>query len=197
MRIAVYGKLRAGKSAVCQYLKDNLEDVEVLEFSGAVQQVVDVVYPQHKGTKQRNLLIDVGQHFREYDTDIWVNVIKHKIMNSNAKNIVVAGVRQKNEYDMLKKLGFKFISVNSAEDIRIQRCRDAGDNFDLKTLNDETELVLDGFEADYEIINNRGFKELEISIRNILGTIYAREKCSIFRGNLFSFEHGGDKSVGE
>ena len=167
MKIAVYGKLRAGKSAVCDYIA-NKYDCEILEFSGAVQEVVDVMYPEKKGVKDRETLVAVGQHMRKLDKDVWVNVIRNKIENSKARHILVAGVRQQNEYDMLKELGFTFIQVEASENTRIERCIEAGDKFDKKSLRNPTELVMDEWKPDYLILNEYGFKELEISIKNVL-----------------------------
>ena len=76
MRIAIYGKLRAGKSAVASVINENLIDCAYFEFGDAVQEVLDVLYPKEKGVKNRKLLVGVGQHMREYDEDVWVNVIK-------------------------------------------------------------------------------------------------------------------------
>lgn len=189
MKIAVYGKLRAGKSAVCDYIA-NKYDCEVLEFSGALQEAVDVMYPEKKGTKDRELLVAVGQHMRKLDEDVWVNVIKHRIRNSRESNILVAGVRQQNEYDMLKKLGFTFIQVEASETTRIERCVEAGDRFDKESLKNATELVMDGWTPDYLILNEYGFKELEISIRNILKDIELKEKLreSFFKDGLKKFQ---------
>lgn len=167
MKIAVYGKLRAGKSAVCDYIA-NKYDCEILEFSGAVQEVVDVMYPEKKGVKDRETLVAVGQHMRKLDKDVWVNVIRNKIENSKAGHILVAGVRQQNEYDMLKELGFTFIQVEASENTRIERCIEAGDKFNKESLRNPTELVMDEWKPDYLILNEYGFKELEISIKNVL-----------------------------
>lgn len=170
MKIAVYGKLRAGKSAVCDYISDKY-DCEVLEFSAAVQEVVDVIYPEKKGVKDRETLVAVGQHLRKLDKDVWVNIIKNKIENSDARHILVAGVRQQNEYDMLKELGFTFIQVEASENTRIERCIEAGDKFDKESLRNSTEMVMDNWKPDYLILNEYGFKELEISIKNVLADL--------------------------
>ena len=194
MRIAIYGKLRAGKSAVATVIKENLIDCAYFEFGDAVQEVLDVLYPKEKGVKNRKLLVGVGQHMREYDEDVWVNVIKHKIESCTNENILVAGVRQQNEYDMLKKLGFKFIQVEACETTRIERCLELGDNFDKDALRNHTEMVLDSFENDYLILNERGFKELEISTRNILADMVLREWQK--RGLVENFKVGKVKING-
>lgn len=189
MKLAVFGKIRAGKTAVCEYIMENFDDVEKFEFSDPVQEVIDITYPEYKGVKDRMLLIGVGQHLRNYDEDIWTNVIKHRIENSKAKHILVAGVRQPNEYLMLKKLGFKFIRVHCTEEIRIARCIEQGDKFKVEDLKNQTEMFMDAFQHDYMILNNRSFKELEISIRNILGDILMEEECerALFADGIADF----------
>lgn len=187
MKIALYGKLRAGKSAVATVIKENLEDCEHLEFGDVVQEVVNLLYPNEKGVKNRELLVGVGQHMRKFDEDVWVNIIKNRIENCEKENVLVAGVRQKNEYDMLKKLGFKFIQVEASETTRIERCLQSGDRFNKEALRDYTEMVLDDFEHDYLILNEKGFKELEISTRNILGDMVLREWQKTALSETFNF----------
>lgn len=197
MKIAIYGKLRAGKSAVCDYIAEKY-DCEILEFGKAVQDSLDIMYPAKKGIKDRELLVLVGQHMRKLDEDIWVNVIKHKILNSKAPNILVAGVRQQNEYEMLKELGFIFISVNASETTRVKRCIEAGDKFNLESLRNPTELVMDGWDADYSILNEYGFKELEISIVNILNSIHSKEvEEAFFKDGIEEFYKRQNAKDGE
>lgn len=174
MKIAVYGKIRAGKSAVCEYIAEKYE-CDIFEFSGAVQETIDVCYPWMKGIKNREKLISVGQHLRKLDEDIWVNVVKHKVENSKAPVVLVAGVRQQNEYDMLKQLGFTFIQVEASETTRIERCIEAGDKFDKESLRNSTETVMDSWNPDYLILNEYGFKELEINIENVLREIVSEK----------------------
>lgn len=174
MKIAIYGKIRSGKTVACEHLKDRL-NCEVIEFSGALQEALDIMYPQHKGTKNRELLISVGQHMRKLDEDVWTNVVKHKINNSKRENILVAGTRQQNEYQMLRKEGFKFIKITADEDIRIERCKNLNDTFDVSTMHNETEKILDSFRIDYEVVNNGNIEEFKKSLDNVLDQIYQDE----------------------
>lgn len=184
MRIAVFGKLRAGKTAVCEYITEKF-DCEVLECSGALQEVVDILYPKKKGTKDRELLVSVGQHMRELDVDVWVNLLEHKIENSNSENILIAGVRQQNEYDMLKRQGFTFIQVEACETTRLERCIESGDKFNVESLRNPTEMVMDNWKPDYLILNEKGFKELEISISNIINEILSEESNNLLKKGFF------------
>lgn len=184
MKIAVYGKLRAGKTEVCNYISQKL-DCDVFEFSKGVQEVIDVIYPETKGTKNRELLVSVGQHLRKLDENVWVNIVKNKILNSEKPHILVAGVRQENEFEMLKELGFTFIQIEASETTRVERCMAQGDSFKLESLRDHTEMVMDNYKPDYLILNEYGFKELEISINNVLSEILGQElKEAIIREGL-------------
>lgn len=188
MKIAVYGKLRAGKTAVCDYIKSNSPNWEILDFGDALKECVAIAYPESVNRpKNRELLISFGQHLRKLDEDIWVNALKHRILNTFSDHILVTGVRQQNEYDMLKKQGFIFIRVEADREARIERCKANGDIFKEENLEDPTELAMDNFEADYTILNNRGFKELEISIRNVMADIIVKDMTKRFKSDTAKF----------
>lgn len=122
---------------------------------------------------------------RKIDEDIWVNLLEHKIKNSNAENILIAGVRQQNEYDMLKRQGFIFIQVEACENTRIERCIENGDKFSIESLRNHTEMVMDNWKPDYLIINEKGFKELEISISNVINQVLSIEMNKKLRDSFF------------
>ena len=46
---------------------------------------------------------------------------------------------------------------------------------------------MDNFEADYTILNNRGFKELEISIRNVMADIIVKDMTKRFKSDTAKF----------
>lgn len=171
MKIAIYGKLRSGKTEATDILKKNLE-CEVLEFSKALNDVVNIMYPHNRLQKDRELLVSVGQHLRMLDENIWVNIVKNKIEETNKPNIIVAGVRQQNEYDMLKEKGFKFIKIESEVETRLERCLNNNDTFDKESFNSDLECTLDDFEYDYLVENNATLsvfeEDLKFVIRDIL-----------------------------
>lgn len=166
MKIAVFGEFRSGKSALCECITQIFNNCELIEFGTPVQEVVDIIFPEQKGIKNRKLLVKIGQHLRKIDEDIWVNVIRHKIKKSSADIVLVCGVRQENEYEALKELGFTFIKVQASVDNRIKRCLKNGDNFDMDSLNDPTEIIMKNFDYDYLIENDGSFKKLELQIIN-------------------------------
>lgn len=187
MKIAVYGKIRCGKSTVCDYISSNM-DCEIIEFSDSLQEVVDVIYPEKRGTKDRGTLIGVGQHLRKYDEDIWVNTVKHKVLNSKAPNILVCGVRQQNEYDMLKELGFTFIEVFSTEETRLERCFQSGDSFNPELLKDDTESKMSAFKCNYFILNEGTTEELIEATDQIIESMAQKElKDKFFKSKINEF----------
>lgn len=172
MKIGIYGKMRSGKTEVCNLYNGMLDDSVVLDFGDSLKECVRVAYPflDYK-TKNRELLINFGQTLRKMDKNIWVNALKYKILNTNKKNIIVTGIRQQNEFDMLKDLGFTFIKIESDDNIRIERCKKNNDKFDENSLNDFTETELDKFEYDFLIENIRSLKDLSIDALNVLDEI--------------------------
>lgn len=177
LRFGIVGKIRSGKSTVAKLLGkkigDELGGYCKIEFSDALREVTDIVYPETKGTKDREKLIAVGQHMRKLDKDIWVNIVERKIKeveNEFGKDvpIIVSSVRQPNEVEMLERNGFVLIKVEADEDIRIQRCLDAGDSFSIESFNDYTETALDGMDFEYVIKNNEGLEHLKKCINHIV-----------------------------
>lgn len=182
LRFGVVGKIRSGKSTVAKLLGNKIGDEFgghcKIEFSDALREVTDIVYPETKGTKDREKLIAVGQHMRKLDKDVWVNIVERKIKeveNEFGKDmpIIVSSVRQPNEVEMLERNGFVLIKVEADEDIRIQRCLNAGDSFNIESFNDYTETALDDVGFDYVIKNNEGLEHL----KKCIDYIVELEKC--------------------
>ncbi|MGX5702371.1 hypothetical protein [Bacillus cereus] len=76
-----------------------------------------------------------------------LNKVNHK------PKVLVNGVRQPNEYQQLREEGFILIRVNTSDDLRIGRAKNAGDVFTEADLEHETETHIDIFEVDYEVNN--------------------------------------------
>lgn len=178
LRFGIVGKIRSGKSTVADLLGLELKEFYKVEFSDALRMVTDILYPDTKGVKNREKLIAVGQHMRKLDEDVWVNIVENWIKKAEERNgkdfpIIVSSVRQPNEVEMLKRNGFILIKVEADEDIRIQRCIDAGDSFNIESFNDYTETALDGMTFDYVIKNNEDLDYL----KKCVSCIVSLERC--------------------
>jgi len=107
----------------------------------------------------RQLLIDIGTNGRNYDSNIWLNDFKYSFNKSllSQNNIfVVTDVRFRNEFDLLKKLGFYKIRV----------FRESSDKID-----DPSETNQDGIndgEFDYVLNNSGTLSELNQEVAKIV-----------------------------
>lgn len=155
IKICFVGKMRSGKSEAVNYMLEKFKgEVEVVDFGDALKEVVNSLHPEKRGVKDRAKLQEIGQYMRKLDEDIWINPVKHKIENTDKKIIVCASCRQKNEYDFLNKIGFLFVRVSCLDSLRVRRAENSGDKFNLKDFVHETEMGIDDFECELEIVND-------------------------------------------
>lgn len=151
MRVAISGKSRAGKDTtaefICAYISAQQEPYKCVSFAKALYDCTRFVQgvlgkPVEKDPK---LLQFMGEGLRQYyGKDVFVNVVKSIIESTPShESIIVTDLRYKNEYALLKDLGFTTIRVNR-KDRHIDR-----DPIHI------SEIDLDDAEFDY-VINNDG-----------------------------------------
>jgi len=126
LRIAFAGKICSGKSTLAKHVQHIAHQknilVERIAFGDFVKQMAKD-YFQYDGQKHKNraLLVKLGTSMREIDADVWVNCLRQKIEASEAKHWVVDDVRHKNEFHMLKSLGFTIMRIDVPEQVQYQR----------------------------------------------------------------------------
>jgi dephospho-CoA kinase len=177
VKIALTGKLRAGKDEVAQhlYIKHGFTRIA---FGDALKKEALAVFPWiPQNSKPRALFQQFGQLMRELDEDVWIKHVDRAIkghidfrisMGADQIGIVLTDVRQQNEVDWCRENGFTIIRVTAPDDVRIARAIEAGDDFTVHDLAHETELAIDGFAVDYEIQNDGTVEELKAQIDDIL-----------------------------
>jgi hypothetical protein len=170
IKLALIGKLRSGKSTAADYLT-LFYDFQPFAFADPLKRYLHEIFPHvPREPKPRAMYQAFGQKLRELDPDVWVNLTMHKIdeyLRQHAcdcsplkPRVVVTDCRQQNEYDRLRAEGFVFVRINADDELRIRRATEAGDNFTLDDLSHETELLVDMFPVDYEVLNNGSTAEL-------------------------------------
>jgi dephospho-CoA kinase len=184
VKIALTGKLRAGKDEVAQYLYIR-HGFNRVAFGDALKRHAHEVFPWiPQSSKPRALFQAFGQLMREIDPDVWVKHAERAVqgaldfrVNTGAERvgIVLTDVRQANEVAWCRENGFTLIRVTAPDEVRIARAIEAGDDFTVHDLAHETELAIDGFEVDYEIVNDGSVDELKAKVDEIIAIIKEAE----------------------
>ncbi|QJC97150.1 Putative adenylate kinase [Bacillus mojavensis] len=176
MKLALTAPLRAGKSEAAGYLALHY-DFHPFAFGDELKTAFHRAFPAvPEKPKPRAYYQKFGQWAREaFGEDVWVNAAMTKVdaylarytcdcggdLAPMLKNrVLIEDCRQPNEYARLRAEGFKIIRITAPEELRIERARKAGDDFDLAALKHPTELALQDFEVDYEITNDGAIDEL-------------------------------------
>lgn len=180
MKIALFGKIRSGKDTVGELLINEYGCTRVA-FGDGIKKIIDEFFPEAwDNGKPRLHYQHVGQEFRKLNPDVWVNNlikraedirIQNLIYRGKSTDFVVTDGRQKNEALKLKEQGYTIILVEADETNRIERMRQAGDNFTLEMLRHETELQVDLIEPDYIINNNGTLEDLKIKVRELVNEL--------------------------
>lgn len=202
IKIAITGKMRAGKDTVYSILAEELELAlkEVNNFTdgvfitnqhtfgGQLKHFAELLFPEHfvGGGKPRQLFQDFGQTMRQIDENVWVKkadqAIQNKLKSTYADVHIsyITDLRQPNEYKYCKENGFFILRVNATDEVRLARMMADGDNFTKEHLHHETETYVDGYEVDYDIHNNfttqNGLNELRKEIKKLVKIILKQEK---------------------
>jgi dephospho-CoA kinase len=170
---ALIGKMRSGKDETAKLLSLFIPHVKIVAFGDMLKKQFHKEFPHiPKVPKPRNSEAftpeqinqwkregkpiigyqEYGQMKRKENPDIWVNYLLEEIKRDQSKPYIVTDVRQMNEYNALKQLGFYMVRVEANEEIRIGRMRQNGEV--VTGLNHETERMVDHFDVDYVLDNN-------------------------------------------
>lgn len=199
IKIAITGKMRAGKDTVYSILKEELElelkkvnnfaeaDVVFLTnqhtFGGQLKHFAELLFPEHfvAGGKPRQLFQEFGQSMRQIDEDVWVKKVDQEIQNklksthADVHISYITDLRQPNEYEYCRENGFFILRVNATDEVRLARMMADGDNFNKEHLHHETETYVDGYKVDYDINNNfttqNGLEELRKEVKQLVKLI--------------------------
>lgn len=164
MKIAVIGKMRSGKDTFANYyIKRGFQEYK---FGNGIAEIIQKYFPDEwaKG-KPRHLYQGIGQYFRTFDADVWVNYVAKQVQDKSF--VIITDVRQENEVKWLMDNGFKIIKVSTPEEVRIQRMVASGDTIPEdsesleKMLNHETEQFVDQSPCDYHVENIGTIEDLE------------------------------------
>ncbi len=191
MKIALSGKMGSGKTTLAEELVKDY-DFKRVSFANGVKDtamnVFGMTYEQAYGAqKNRELLQKIGQKCREIEPNVWVNMTRRQIMDYDAQgyDIVVDDMRFKNEFDILRDLGFIMVRIDASPEVRRKRIPNtfAGENEISETDLDSIVESCSKGDTPREwnnIILNQGSKENFLKYGKLIYTHYKeRDKLYI------------------
>ncbi|MFS0562599.1 AAA family ATPase [Terribacillus sp. 179-K 1B1 HS] len=185
-RIALTGKLRSGKSTVERHLTqqhgfnsvafgDQLKYFAHKIFDDATDDAAYDPFRPGSPQKPRALYQQFGQLCREIDPDVWIKhaqrTVEYYERLRDTTGIVISDLRQPNEYEWAKANGFTIVKVVADDAVRLERARQAGDKMTEEDFVHDTESYVDGFAADYTVVNDGELAELQRKVDGIIEDI--------------------------
>jgi len=185
MIIGVVGKIAAGKTTVAKFFEEkgfcrvSCSDPLIDLLTHNVSDYSLIPELPEKAEPTREKLIEFGKYLKDkYGGDILIRLAVDK--KRNCENIVIDGVRSREEIEAIKRLGGKVIYVEAKPEIRFERLmkrkasKDRGIKTfeDFKAMDDAEERLYHTSElkdlADYVIVNEGTLEELREKVERII-----------------------------
>ncbi len=185
MIVGIVGKIAAGKTTVAKFLEErgfcrvSCSEPLIDLLTHNVSEYSWIPELPEKTEPTREKLIEFGKYLKEkYGGDVLVRLALDK--KRNCRNIVIDGVRSREEVEAIKRLGGKVIYVEAKPEIRFERLmrrraeKDRGIKTfeDFKAMDDAEEKLYNTSElkglADYVIVNEGTLEELREKVERIL-----------------------------
>ena len=178
VKIVLCGKFRAGKDLLSSYLS-LFYGFATYAFADEMKAAFHRAYPQVPHIpKPRAGYVKFGEMSCEIlGDDVWVEKAMRKIEDDNAPLVLISDMRKEPEYKRMQDEGFTVIRITAADEIRIERAREAGDSFTEADLTSPTETFIDKITPDYEVLNNLSPDSLYDQIDVILAEMGVEKLC--------------------
>ena len=174
IKIALTGKMRSGKDTVALHLAFEHGFEYPIAFGDKLKRTFHELFPWVSAqSKPREGYQRFGQLIRkEFDENVWVKHLASTVEfledSRKTRGIVITDLRQPNEYEWCRANGFIIVRVTAPDELRLERARLAGDNFTEADLAHETEQWVDGFDADFVIVNDGSVDELKAKVDEVI-----------------------------
>jgi hypothetical protein len=182
LKLAIAGELGSGKTTLANYIEKEYH-MTPFAFADELKKGFHYAYPHiPKDPKPRRGYQLYGQLMRcVYGEDYWINICLDEIDRCRKAAIgynfreadpnfapLITDARQPNEFERLKKEGYKIIKVIAPQELRVKRAIERGDNFTEADLNHESEIHISQMDADFTIFNEGSLEELYASFDRTL-----------------------------
>jgi len=185
MIIGIVGKIAAGKTTVAKFFEEkgfcrvSCSEPLIDLLTHNVSDYSWIPELPEKAEPTREKLIEFGKYLKDkYGGDVLIRLAVDK--KRNCENIVIDGVRSREEIEAIKRLGGKVIYVEARPEIRFERLmrrraekdRDIKSFEDFKAMDDAEERLYHTSElkglADYVIVNEGTLEELREKVERII-----------------------------
>lgn len=183
--LALTGKAGAGKDTVAEVLREIYPVYYRVAFADKLKEVAALIWGPSARTN-REYLQKLGVAVREIDPDAWVTAALSQLTEDGylhysaieayrpppsvptIRPVVITDMRFPNEIRETVARGFVTVKVVADRGTRLNRLRDNGKLQDESQLEHVSETALDGYTADYTIINMDTREELSERLRTIV-----------------------------
>lgn len=158
IRLAFAGQMRSGKDTAAEYVVRQL-GAKNMKFADPIYDILH--YAQDRcgveRHKDRFFLQWLGTDWARntLDPQIWINILLRDIKKQKG-HIVVSDARFSNEFEALKRAGFKLIKIDREEELRAQ-FHETGHTSEFETHSSEWDVTM---YQDFDmVIHNNGSLE--------------------------------------
>lgn len=157
-KIALTGKFRSGKSTAEAYLGSHYH-MRSFAFADELKTAFHRAFPNvPRNPKPRAFYQKFGEWACEtFGERVWVDKVFEAVGRFEQRSdasILITDLRKPVEYQALKEAGYVIIRIEAADDLRIKRAIQEGDEFDETSLTHSSELYIDKITPDYTVFNN-------------------------------------------
>jgi chloramphenicol 3-O-phosphotransferase len=176
--ILISGKIGAGKTTLAQYLLESFKEkdfnhIKITSFARAVKSIASTCFfwDGQKDERGRKLLQDIGRAGRNYDKDIWANILIEDIYRDDGTYfpdaIIIDDWRFPNEFNRI----IEAFKVNVIK-VRVIRSKGSVDNNDISetSLTDDMSLTYD-----VSVFNKGSLEDLKSYAKEIVEYILKGE----------------------
>lgn len=180
-KIIINGRAGSGKDSFADYLVKNYGFVKI-SFAEPIYEIADKYF--NMKVKDRKLLQQIGEKFREINPYVWIDITLNKAKQFD--KVIISDCRQENEY--IKAVidnNFLPVRINTTLKNRIKRI-ELRDGFYPDTTLFENKSEVGADECMFlEVDNNKDFKNLYSQIDWIMGESWDDYMLSIQREIFF------------
>lgn len=170
MNIGICGKAGTGKTVVADHLIKKY-GYKRHSIADEVKRIAVRLFKMKK--KDRKLLQDIGFKMREIRPSVWIDFLIDQIRGKD--KIVVDDIRYPNEYQALKKEGFKIIRVVADRETCIERLSERDGTAAVERLDDESETAMDDIKIENVLDGNLPLEEMLAQLDKLLISLEKEE----------------------